>query len=65
MTCLCRGEGLYFDEASGLMKVCDCPAGYRRREYLEMTEEEKKKARAADKRKSRRKKEREPEPLPF
>ena len=40
--CPCDGSGIYATDRG--MKVCSCPAGYRRLLYLRMTDDERKAA---------------------
>jgi hypothetical protein len=59
----CRGEGMYPGEDGRKRIVCDCPAGQSKRQWLNMTPEQRRQARK--KRARSKKREQAQEPIPF
>ena len=59
----CDGTGMY-QTATG-MRVCDCEAGKKRREYLAMTDEERRRASRDTRRRKRGKPAETQEEIPF
>ena len=61
LLCRCDGEGWYWDDARNVRVFCSCPAGWRKKEYLEKSRDERR--REWEQRKGRKKEPRERVPF--